>query len=168
MDALRQSIEKVLGPIPSNLADAQRGLQSSLRKKKVNPWDGLRTGIALGLWERIEEELSDKPEPSPLQLERYLKEMREADLNSVVRSFFHTGLRKLPPLPPGKQPKFSPDKVVKLRAEVEREVSRSGSPRKDVYKRIAKKHKVHWRTIQNHCGKKKSALDFSPNTNDFR
>ena len=110
--------------------------------------------LALGFWPDVGKGLKRKPEPTPEQLKKVLKQIEALDLNYVYQAVLKNLSRKLPPFPPGKQPTFS---KLQERQDIESEVQRLASrlSRKEAYKNVAKKRDVHWRTIQNLCLKGK-------------
>ena len=97
----------------------------------------------------LENVLKRRPEPVPKQLNNFLKEMAVIDADSLLRPSLRHLARKLPPFPPGKQPKLNSGQQKKALAEVTLLYSRRALSRKEIYHRVAKKHGVHWRTIQN-------------------
>ena len=109
---------------------------------------GFRAGVALSLWPEVEKALKERPEPTKHELERFLTQMNGADLAFVLRSSLRRMMRKLPPFPHGKQPKFDFQQQKEIVSEVRRLTSVTGS-RKKAYTEVAKKRGVHWRTIQN-------------------
>jgi hypothetical protein len=115
---------------------------------------GMRAGVALSLWAEVEAALQHKPEPTPQQLQKCLEDLENTQLDSVFRSFFRDALRRLPPFPPGKQPRFKPQQRKSIRLEVQKQVEVHRRSRKEAYRVVAKKYDVHWRTIQNCCTKK--------------
>ena len=165
MEVNRRRIVDVIGSLAPDRTAALRAVRSALSKGNVNlgtklsaseQSEAFRAGVSLGLsdlLDEVERSLIDKPEPSPRQLKRYLAEAEETDFNVILRSFLRSSLRKLPPLAPGKQPRFTSDQREKVVAEVQREKQRSRLPLKEIYKKLAKKYQVHWRTIQNCCRK---------------
>ena len=97
----------------------------------------------------LENALKRRPEPVPKQLNSFLKEMAVIDADSLLRPSLRHLARKLPPFPPGKQPKLNSGQQKKALAEVALLSSRCTLSRKEIYHRVAKKYGLHWRTIQN-------------------
>ncbi len=97
----------------------------------------------------LENALKRRPEPMPKQLNNFLNEMAVIDADSLLRPSLRHLARKLPPFPPGKQPKLNSGQQKKALAEVALLSSRSAFSRKEIYRKIAKRYGVHWRTIQN-------------------
>lgn len=101
--------------------------------------------------------LRKRPEPTPEQLKKLLQkaeepvgqEVGEVEVNSMLRSFLRAWLRKLPPFPPGKQPRLTPQQQKEGLAEVRRLTTAGGLARKAAYEKVAKTYDVHWRTVQN-------------------
>jgi hypothetical protein len=167
--ALRDRIEGVLGKIAGDERAAKREISSlfgsphlftNKRPTDVAMHRGFRAGVALGLWSEMEKDLKDKPEPTKDELESFIKQIKSADLDFMLRSFLRRMMRKLPPFPPGKKRKFDSQQQKEIVSEVRRLTNVTGS-RKKVYADVAKKRGVHWRTIQNLClqGKGKDNLE---------
>ncbi len=97
----------------------------------------------------MENALKRRPELTHQELGNFLKEMKTIDADSLLRPSLKHLARKLPPFPPGKQPKLNSVQQKKALAEVARFTSRGALSRKEAYRRVAKKYGVHWRTIQN-------------------
>jgi hypothetical protein len=97
----------------------------------------------------LESVLKRRPEPMPKQLNSFLKAMAAIDADSLLRPSLRHLARKLPPFPPGKQPKLTSGQQKKALGEIARLASRRALSRKEVYRKVAKRYGVHWRTIQN-------------------
>jgi hypothetical protein len=145
--AIEERIEKILkNPLPraEDLVDV----------KDKQSQEALRTGsfeisLSAGLRSELESAIRRRPEPTRQELDNFLKEMETLDADSLLRPSLKHIARKLPPFPPGKQPTLNPVQQKKALAEVARLSSRLALSRKEVYRRVAKKYGVHWRTIQN-------------------
>jgi len=155
--ALRERIERVLGKIAGDEPTAQREISKFFRSPELfNDKEpnakvmrrGFKAGLALGLWSEVRKNLKEKPEPTKQELEKFLSELKGADLEFMLRTSLSRMLRKLPPNPPGKQPKFKSQQRKEILAEVRR-LTTVTSSRKEAYREVAKKRGVHWRTIQN-------------------
>lgn len=105
--------------------------------------------LSADLRSELEQALNKRPEPSNQELDNFLKEMRSIDADAVLRPSLKHLARRLPPFLAGKQPALNPVQRKKAVAEVARLSSRRDISRKEVYRRVAKKYGVHWRTIQN-------------------
>ena len=105
--------------------------------------------LSVGLRSELENALKRRPEPTHQELDNFLKEMEIIDADSLLRPSLRHLARKLPPLPPGEQPKLNSVQQKKALADVARFSSRRGLSRKEAYRKVAKKYGVHWRTIQN-------------------
>ena len=105
--------------------------------------------LSASLRSELENALKRRPEPTHEELDDFLKEMETIDPDSLLRPSLKHIARKLPPFPPGKQPKLNSVQQKKALAEVARLSSQRGLSRKEAYRKVAKKYGVHWRTIQN-------------------
>ena len=108
----------------------------------------LNANISKGL-SGLDVKLRQAPEPSPDQLQRVLRQIREERFDLWVRSVLMYLVKKFPPFPPGKQPKLTRKQQGQALAEVHKLIVRSELSRKDIYRQVASKYEVHWRTIQN-------------------
>ena len=97
----------------------------------------------------LEKALKKRPEPTHEELDNFLKEMKTIDADALLRPSLRHLARKLPPFPPGKQPKLNSVQQKRALAEVARLCSRHALSRKEAYRKVAKKYGLHWRTIQN-------------------
>jgi hypothetical protein len=97
----------------------------------------------------LEKALKRRPEPTHEELDNFLKEMETLDPDSLLRPSLRHLARKLPPFPPGKQPKLNSGQQKRALAEVARLCSRRALSRKEAYRKVARKYGLHWRTIQN-------------------
>lgn len=144
--ALQRKLKKILGHnLPADGKSAAKQARSALKAGDLSR--SLRAGISIGLWSAAEERLANKPEPTPEELRKFLRDLDEAEMAPFIRSFLNSELRKLPPLPRGKQPKFKERDRDDLLAEL-RQLETTVS-RKEAYKQLAATRGVHWRTIQN-------------------
>ena len=155
--ALRERIERVLGKIAGDEPTALREASEFFRDPELfNDKEpnadviprGFKAGLALGLWWELRKNLKEKPEPTKQELEKFLSEVECVDVEFMLRTSLSGMIRKLPPHPPGKQPKFKSQQRKEILAEVHRLTTGTRS-RKEAYKEVAKKRGVHWRTIQN-------------------
>jgi hypothetical protein len=155
--ALKERIERVLEKIAGDEPTARREVSEFFRNPELfsekEPDDkfmrcGFKAGLALGLWSEVRKNLKEKPEPTKQELEKFLSELEGVDLEFMLRTSLSRMIRKLPPNPPGKQPKFKSQQRKEILAEVDRLSTVKGS-RKEAYSEVAKKRGVHWRTIQN-------------------
>lgn len=105
--------------------------------------------LSVELRSELENALKRRPEPTHKELDNFLKEMKAIDADSLLRPSLRHLARKLPPFPPGKQPKLNSLQQKKALAEVACIISRRALSRKEAYRRVAKIYGVHWRTIQN-------------------
>jgi hypothetical protein len=105
--------------------------------------------LSAELRSELENALKRRPEPTHKELDNFLKEMETLDPDSLLRPSLRHLARKLPPFPPGKQPKLNSVQQKKALAEVARLSSQRTLSRKDAYRKVARKYGVHWRTIQN-------------------
>jgi len=105
--------------------------------------------LSVELRSELENALKRRPEPTHQELDNFLKEMETMDADALLRPSLRHIARKLPPFPPGKQPKLNPVQQKQALAEVARLSSRGALSRKEAYRKVAKKYGVHWRTIQN-------------------
>ena len=105
--------------------------------------------LSTELRSELEGALKRRPEPTHQELDNFLKEMEILDPDSLLRPSLRHLARKLPPFPPGKQPKLNSGQQKKALAEVARLCSQRSLSRKEAYRKVAKKYGVHWRTIQN-------------------
>ena len=101
------------------------------------------------LQSNLEKALKKRPEPTRQEMDNFLKEMKTIDADALLRPSLRNLARKLPPFPPGKQPKLNSVQQKKALAEVTRLCSRHALSRKEAYRKVAKKYGLHWRTIQN-------------------
>lgn len=105
--------------------------------------------LSRSLRSELENALKRRPEPSHQELDKFLREMKALDPDSLLRPSLRHLARKLPPFPPGKRPTLSPAQQKKALADVARLSSIGGLSRKEAYRKVAKKYGVHWRTVQN-------------------
>jgi hypothetical protein len=105
----------------------------------------------------LEGALKKRPDPTREQLDKFLEEVKTLDPLSLLRPSLTHLARRLPPFPPGKPPKLSSAQQKEALAEVIRLSSRGVLSRKAVYRNVAKKYRVHWRTIQNLSTKSRSS-----------
>jgi len=105
--------------------------------------------LSSSLRSELENALKKRPEPTPKELDNFLKEMETIDADFLLRPSLKHMARKLPPFPPGKQPVLTPGQRKRALAEVARLSSHRTLSRKDAYRKVAEKYGVHWRTIQN-------------------
>jgi hypothetical protein len=105
--------------------------------------------LSAALRAELEDALKKRPEPTGEELEKFLKEMKTLDADSLLRPSLRHLARKLPPFPPGKPPKLRLEQQKKALAELARLSFRGALSRKAAYRKVAKKYNVHWRTIQN-------------------
>lgn len=105
--------------------------------------------LSVDLRSELESALKRRPEPTHEQLDDFLKGMEAIDADSLLRPSLKHIARKLPPFPPGKQPKLNSVQQKEALAEVTRLSSRRALSRKEAYRMVAKRYGVHWRTIQN-------------------
>ena len=153
--ALRKRVQQLLGEIAADEHAARRELSSVLSSPELNRKTlsgaivdrAFRAGTALALWSEAEKDLKRRPEPKKEELEKFLSEIKSAGVDFALRSSLKKIIRKLPPFPPGKPPKFRAQQQLEILSEVRR-LSTTRS-RKEAYVEVAKKHHVHWRTIQN-------------------
>jgi hypothetical protein len=101
----------------------------------------------------LDAQLRKGPEPTPGQLEKVIRQIREERFDLFARASFMYLAKKFPPLPPGKQPKLTPKQQEQAFAEVHGLTIRKGLSRKEAYRQVASRYDVHWRTIQNLCRK---------------
>ena len=150
--ALIKRMEELLGSLPADQRAAKREIYAALGMRgslQANLQRAFRAGISLGLWGEVERHLKKKPEPTPQQIEKFLKEIEELEMGSMLRSLLKSMLRKLPPFPPGKSPSLTPQQQEKALAEVNRLTSSGRLTRRAAYEKVAKAYDLHWRTIQN-------------------
>src|SRR5713226_3746899 len=105
--------------------------------------------LSVELRSELENALKRRPEPTHKELGNFLKEMKTIDADALLRPSLRHLARKLPPFPPGRQPKLNSVQRKKALAEVARLSSQRSLPRKEAYRKVAEKYGVHWRTIQN-------------------
>ena len=105
--------------------------------------------LSTELRSELEGALKRRPDPTHKELDKFLKEMKTIDADSLLRPSLKHLARKLPPFPPGKQPKLNSGQQKKALTEVARLSSQRAFSRKNAYRKVAKKYGVHWRTIQN-------------------
>ncbi len=125
---------------------------SDIKDEKVREdWrrGSFQISLSVGLRSELENALKRRPEPTHQELDNFLKEMKTIDADYLLRPSLKHIARKLPPFPPGKQPKLNSVQQKKALADVARFTSRRALSRKEAYRRVAKKYGVHWRTIQN-------------------
>lgn len=111
--------------------------------------ESFQISLSAELRSELENALKRRPEPTHKELHNFLKEMKTIDADSLLRPSLRHLARKLPPFPPGKQPKLNSVQQKKALAEVARLSSQRALSRKEAYRKVAKKYGVHWRTIQN-------------------
>ena len=108
--ALRERIERVLGKIAADEPTAQREVSEFFRSPELfNDKEpnanvmrrGFKAGLALGLWSEVRKNLKEKPEPTKQELEKFISELKGADLEFMLRTSLSRMIRKLPPNPPG-------------------------------------------------------------------
>jgi hypothetical protein len=105
--------------------------------------------LSAELRSELENALKRRPEPTHQELDNFLKEMGTIDAVYLLRPSLKHIARKLPPFPPGKQPKLNSVQQKRALAEVARLSSQRTLSRKEAYHKVAQKYGVHWRTIQN-------------------
>ncbi len=150
--ALKKRIEEILGSLPADERAAKREISAALGMRgslQANLQRAFRAGVSLGLWNEVERHLKKKPEPTPQEVEKFLREIEQVEVDSMLRSLLGSMLRKLPPFPPGKSPSLTPQQQKKAVAEVHRLTSSGRLTRRAAYEKVAKAYGVHWRTIQN-------------------
>jgi hypothetical protein len=152
--ATQRIFEEVLGKIPANLAAVRRETKRLRAAKKKDMLRVIRTGVGLGLYSKeFEKILNARREPTARQLQKFLAAMESYDFASVVRAFLKTALLTLRrPGGRGKQPKLNPLQQKEAKSRVALLVGK-GRSRRAAYQEVAKRHRVHWRTIQNLCMK---------------
>ena len=147
--------KRVVRAIEQRLTEILRGSSalddlSYVKDEKVRKdWRSRSFDIELSddLRSELENALKQRPEPTHQELGSFLRKMEAFDADSLLRASLQHIARKLPPFPPGKQPKLKSVQQKRALAEVAR-LSASLS-RKAAYRKVARKYGVHWRTIQN-------------------
>jgi hypothetical protein len=145
-----RAIEKRLTEILR--ANSARDDLSDVKDQKVREdWrrGSFQIVLSTELRSELEGALKRRPEPTHQELDNFLKEMKALDPDSLLRPSLRHLARKLPPFPPGKQPKLNSGQQKKALAEVAHLCSRRALSRKEAYRKVAKEYGVHWRTIQN-------------------
>ncbi len=153
IQALQKRVQEILGDkLPADLRAARRAIRADVSSKgQVSAEHMFRTGVAIGIWSEAERVLKAKPEPTPEQLDKFLSDIEEVEIASLLRASLKNMWRKLPPFPPGKQPSLTLQKQRQALAEVRRLTASGSLNLKAAYAQVAKKHGVHWRTIENAC-----------------
>jgi hypothetical protein len=153
----RSTRKKVVRAIEKRLTEILRATSatddlSDVKEAKTREiWrsGSFEIGLSDSLRSELESALNKRPEPADRDLDNFLKELRSIDADEVLRPSLKHLARKLPPFPPGKPPVLNPAQRKKVLAEVARLSSHRNISRKEVYRRVATKYSVHWRTIQN-------------------
>ncbi len=151
--ALQERLEEIFGRFSiSGLPDAQQAMYAEVEKVLKGKVDdatlqsAMRAGVMAGVWEEMEQGLKDRPEPTPEQLEKILKEIWEADIASMLRISVKNFLRTLRR---GKNLRLTPEQQKEVFTQLRQLTAKGSLSHKKAYAQVAQKYGVHWRTIQN-------------------